>query len=189
MDGGIALEWMPEPPTSRASGPPTAIASKPLTPNGPTPPQGYYHGLLPTGLPPPKPSAQFQSSDAFQREMARAPQSAGAPKWEQMLKQLATSIGPTAMSPVTPPPPQAPQARYPLTGPRSSLSYELPKTTPSVRSHTPLLTRSREPQRPTPSPISDDGKDVGPTATQKPVLPPLQSTPNQVHGGESWRYS
>ena len=189
LDGRIAPEWMPKPAPLQASGPPAAIAPKHITPNGSAPPQGYYHGPPLPGLPAPRPSAQFQSPDAFQREMARAPQSAEAPKWDLMLKQLATSTGQTAVPTERAPLPQAPQQRYPPQGPRSSLSYELPKSMQSVQNHTPPLLPSREPQRPTPSPISDDGKSVVDTSTHKPVLPPLQSAPHQVHGGETWRYT
>jgi hypothetical protein len=46
----------------------------------------------------------------------------------------------------------------------------------------------REPQRPTPSPISDDGN--GGLVAVPSVLPPLQPQPQAgVHSGETWRYS
>lgn len=189
LDGGIAPEWRPKPPTSCTSGTPTAIAPRPVAANGSTHSQGYYHAPPATGKPVARPSAQFQSPDAFQREMARTSQPAdGAPKWEQMLKQLATSTGPAAVPTTAASSPQAPQPRYPPPGPRSGLSYELPRSMQAVPSHTPPLP-SREPQRPTPSPISDDEKDSVTVPVQAPESAPLEHSPNQVHGGETWRYS
>lgn len=186
LDGGIAPEWKPKPPTSRTNGTPT-IAPKPSAANGSLPAQSYYNAPPPTGTPASRPSAQFQSPDAFQREMARTSQSAdGAPKWEQMLKQLATSTSATAAPTVTAP---SPQARYPPSGPRSGLSYDLPRSMQSIPSQTPPVLPPTEPQRPTPSPISDDEKEPATAATQKPEQKPLEHAPNKVHGGETWRYS
>jgi hypothetical protein len=178
-DGGIAPEWMPKPPMPRASTTSTAIAPRPIAPTRATP-QGYHHGSPSTGLPVPRPSAQFQSPDAFQREMARSTQTPEAPKWEQMLKQLATSTGPTGMPSVTAS--QAPQPRYPPSSSRSGLPCDLPRSMQA--SQTPP---QAQPQRPTPSPISDDGKD-GSVAEQKPAMSSLQPAP-PVHGAETWRYS
>jgi hypothetical protein len=193
LDGGIAPEWMPKQYSSRGSGSgtPTAIAPRPIAPSGGS---GYYGQPMPTtgGLPAPRPSAQFQSPDAFQRDMRRTSQTAEAPKWEQMLKQLATSTGPTGMPSLTARSPQHPQPRYPPSGPRSSLSYDLPRSMQGMQTPTPQREPHREPQRPTPSPISDDGKDglVVVPREQKPVLPPLQPQPQAgVHGAETWRYS
>ncbi|KAI4958509.1 hypothetical protein J4E86_004111 [Alternaria arbusti] len=190
LDGGIAPEWMPKQPTPRTSGTPTSIAPRPIASHGAAPSPGYYGPPPPTGLPAPRPSAQFQSQDAFQREMARTTQTPEAPKWEQMLKQLATSTGPTGTPSMTAHSPQAPQPRYPPSGPRSSLSYDLPRSMQASQIQTPPGPPPREPQRPTPSPISDDGKGglVAVPRDQKPVLPPLQPTTN-VHGVETWRYS
>ncbi|KAI4631188.1 hypothetical protein J4E83_002717 [Alternaria metachromatica] len=190
LDGGIAPEWMPKQATPRTSGTPTSIAPRPIASHGAAPSPGYYGPPPPTGLPAPRPSAQFQSSDAFQREMARTTQTPEAPKWEQMLKQLATSTGPTGTPSMTAHSPQAPQPRYPPSGPRSSLSYDLPRSMQASQIQTPPGPPPREPQRPTPSPISDDGKGglVAVPRDQKPVLPPLQPTTN-VHGAETWRYS
>ncbi|KAI4649422.1 hypothetical protein J4E93_003740 [Alternaria ventricosa] len=190
LDGGIAPEWMPKQATPRTSGTPTSIAPRPIASHGAAPSPGYYGPPPPTGLPAPRPSAQFQSSDAFQREMARTTQTPEAPKWEQMLKQLATSTGPTGTPSMTAHSPQAPQPRYPPSGPRSSLSYDLPRSMQASQIQTPPGPPPREPQRPTPSPISDDGKGglVAVSRDQKPVLPPLQPTTN-VHGAETWRYS
>jgi hypothetical protein len=86
--------------------------------------------------------------------------------------------------------PQAPQPRYPPSGPRSSTSYDIPRSMQASPNQTPPLPPSREPQRPTPSPISDDGKSglVAVPKEQKPVLPPLEPASN-VHGAETWRYS
>lgn len=183
LDGGIAPEWMPRPTGSQSNGAPSATASKPMATHGSAPPQGYYHGTPQAAPPAPRPSAQFQSPDAFQREMARAPQSAEAPKWEQMLKQLATSATPAAQPSV--PATQTPLARYPPSGPRSTLTYELPR---SMQSHTPPRLPSKEPPRPTPSPISDDGKGEAEKKEVKPCVSVLQPAA-PVHGGETWRYS
>ncbi|EMD59211.1 hypothetical protein COCSADRAFT_101574 [Bipolaris sorokiniana ND90Pr] len=192
LDHGIAPEWMPKPPMSRASGTPTTIAPKPAASTGSTPPQGYY-GPPPTGSSVPKPSAQFQSSDAFQREMARTTQTTEAPKWEQMLKQLATATGSLSEPSVTAPSPQEPQSRYPPSGPRSSLSQDLPASKEESESKK-LSPTQQEPLRPTPSPISDDGKADGKADNaaspdqEKPAPEPSQPD-SKVHGAETWHYS
>jgi hypothetical protein len=103
-----------------------------------------------------------------------------------MLKQLATSTGPVTTPSVatSSQPPQYP----PL--PRSSTSYGMPNAPGPFQKHTPPLPPSAEPQRPIPSPISDDGK--GGVVATKPVLPPpsaMQPAPGQVHSGETWRFS
>jgi hypothetical protein len=143
--GGFTEAWMPKLPNSN-SNTPTSIASRPseLTSHQP-----HYQGQHPPpSVPAPKPTAQFQSSDAFQRDMARTGHPAdGTPKWEHMLKRLASSAGSTPQ-PVS------------------------------------------EPQRPTPSPISDDGAGSI-DATSAPVeaaLPQLPAAP-PLHGAETWRYS
>lgn len=190
--GGFTEQWMPKLPNSK-TGPRTAIAPRP---SGPSTSQPFYHGQqAPPTLPPPRPTAQFQSSDAFQRDMARTSQPPdGAPKWEQMLKQLATSTGQTALPTATAGSagsPQSPQPRYPPPPTRPSLQYDIPRSMQvGAPSHTPPLPPPQEPQRPTPSPISDDGKGVvGASSAQgKPALPSLQS-PAQVHGAETWRYT
>ncbi|KAH9878696.1 hypothetical protein IAQ61_001969 [Plenodomus lingam] len=191
LDGGIASEWMPKQIQVPAPNTPgVGIGIKPPGGGGTTmaTQQGYYHphhgppqttssmasvGVstgASSGPPAPRPAPQFQSPDAFQREMARSTQPAEAPKWEQMLKQLATSAGPgpglvPTASPSDPSssssPSSAPQPKYPPSGPRSGLTYELPRSlshaSVSVGTPTPETT-PREMQRPTPSPISDDGK-------------------------------
>lgn len=184
--GGFTESWMPKVPPSSISN-----ANAPSA-GGPTPPQPQYHGQHPPpSLPAPRPTAQFQSSDAFQRDMQRTSQPAeGAPKWEQMLKQLATSTGPTAVPTSTAIPPSAPQPYYPQPPPHSS-PYANPPAMQPAQSRTPPQPLPREPQRPTPSPISDDGKGVdgAPSAQEKPTLPPpLQAAPT-LHGAETWRYS
>lgn len=196
LDGGIVPEWMPKPPGSQPSGPPTVPTPKS---SSAVPSQGFNYGHQTTGPSVSRPSAQFQSPDAFQREMARAPQSTEAPKWEQMLKQLATTAGPSTTTAVTgatassgeTPTAQPSQSRYPPVGPRSSLTYELPKTTTTAPQHVkdgkPPIIATGGLQRPTPSPISDDGKE-GATATTeaKALLPPLEPG---APAGETWRYS
>jgi hypothetical protein len=182
--GGFTEAWMPKIPSSN-----TASATAPRT-GGPTPPHPQYQGQHPpAGLPAPRPTAQFQSSDAFQRDMQRTQSSEGTPKWEQMLKQLATSTGPTAVPTSTAIPPSAPQPYY-AQPPSHSSPYANPPTMQSAQSRTPPQPLPREPQRPTPSPISDDGKgaDGAPSAQTKSSLQSLQAAP-PVHGGETWRYS
>lgn len=176
--GGIAPEWVPKPPQVASSATPT-----PSMRTGSTGSHGYYPSPSPSSIAP-RPAAQFQSPDAFQRGLTQASTSAtGAPKWEQMLKQLATSTGPT----VSPPATASPQ--YPPL-PRSSTSYGMPNAPGPFQKHTPPLPPPAEPQRPIPSPISDDGK--GGVVAAKSVLPPppaTQSQPEQVHSGETWRFS
>lgn len=188
--GGFTESWMP-----KVSNPstPTTIAPRSA---GPTPPQPYYHGPLQPGpsLPAPRPTAQFQSSDAFQRDMARTTQPAEAPKWEQMLKQLATatgsSPGPTALPTPTAGPPQMMHPHYPAPTSRSGAAYDLPRSLQPAPTHTAPLPPPRDLRRPTPSPISDDGKGVVamPTENGGSTLPPLQNVP-QGPGAETWRYS
>ena len=191
LDGGIAPEWMSKSTSSHAGGMSTAITPKPSGANGSTPSPGHFLGPPLTTPPASRPSAQFQSPDAFQREMARTSHAPdGAPKWEQMLKQLATSKGSATTPSASAPPSQAP--RYPPLGPRSSLTYELPKTAPPPQSDKLPLPQPKEPLRPTPSPISDDekGASAGAVSSQEtPAVPALQTKPHQVHGGETWRYS
>ncbi|KAL6154024.1 hypothetical protein ACJBU6_07313 [Exserohilum turcicum] len=188
LDGGIAPEWTPKPPAPRTSGTPTTIAPKPIAPAGSAPPQGYY-GTLPTGSPAPRPSAQFQSSDAFQREMARTTQTAEAPKWEQMLKQLATTGSPKTSS-TTASSPQESKPVHPPSGPQPSLSQDVSRSEQEPEDIKPLLLPSQEVQRPTPSPISDDEKSqvIAAPNELKTETPPSQPGSN-VHGAETWRFS
>ena len=179
--GGIAPEWRQ--PTQSGGG----TTTTPTMRNGSTGSHGYYPSPSPSSIGP-RPAAQFQSPDAFQRGLSQASSTpTGAPKWEQMLKQLATSTGPVA-TPSTTTSPQPPQ--YPPL-PRSSTSYGMPNAPgPFQQKHTSPLPPPAEPQRPIPSPISDDGK--GGVVAAKPVLPPppaMQPAPGQVHSGETWRFS
>ncbi|KAH4290974.1 histone H3-trimethyl-L-lysine(9) demethylase [Parastagonospora nodorum] len=180
--GGFTEAWMPQVPTPST---PDAIAPRPT-------PQPQYEGQQPPpGPPASRPTAQFQSSDAFQRDMQRTSQpSEGAPKWEQMLKQLATSTGPTTTtSTSTAGPTYAPQPYY-AQPPSHSSPYANPPTMQPAQGHPPPQAQPHELQRPIPSPISDDGKGVDgvPSAQKKSALPPLQAAP-PLHGAETWRYS
>jgi hypothetical protein len=194
--GGIAPEWMPRPPVSAEGPSPSAIAPKPPTPSGQIP-QGHYQPHPPLDPSVPRPSAHFQSPDAFQREMARASPSAnGAPKWEQMLKQLATSAGPSDTSTVTPPSAEGLQPSRPPLVSRSSLSYGMPTFPedgqapppphPNDAQHpipSPLSDSSMGPKRPECSPISDDGQ------ASVVAIPSLQPASAQAQGAETWRFS
>ena len=209
-DGGFTPEWMPKltngntstTPSISAPRQPSSSSSQPAQPAQGLGP-GYNGGMAPN-LSIPRPMPQFQSPDAFQREMAMAPvPPSGITKWEHMMKQLAFSTGspsppnlPASDSPAT----QVPQ--FPPSRP-SNLSYEMPKSTtpptqytPPVRSYTPPLPPPSEPQRPIPSPLSDVPKspkrpeyspisDDGKEPASRSTLPPLP----QIHSGETWRYS
>jgi hypothetical protein len=184
--GGFTESWMPKLPKSSTPGAVTPSSG------GTTPSQPQYRGQHPApNVPAPKPTAQFQSSDAFQRDMARTSQPIdGTPKWEQMLKQLATSTGPTNLLTSTAGAPQVPQPHYSSPSSRTSMPHEMPKNTEPAQNHPSPQPQTREPQRPTPSPISDDGKEMvdAPSAHEKPTVSPLQET-HPVHGAETWRYS
>jgi hypothetical protein len=184
--GGFTQAWMPKVPNSST---PTELAP---SSGGPMQSQPLYHGQHASpSIPATKPTAQFQSSDAFQRDMARTSQPIdGTPKWEQMLKQLATSTGPTASHAATAGPSQAPQPYYPSPSSQPSVPYEVPKGMQPAQEHMPPQLPPSEARRPTPSPISDDGKEMAdaPPTQDKPVVPPLQAA-LPVHGGETWRYS
>jgi hypothetical protein len=186
--GGFTEAWMPKLPNSSSSTP-TSITPRP---GEPVEHQPQYQGHPPPpSLPAPKPTAQFQSSDAFQRDMARTGQPVdGTPKWEHMLKRLATSTGSTTMPAGTAGSPQAPQPYHAQPPPRSSMSHELLPNMTTAQTHTTSQLLSREPQRPTPSPISDDGNASvdAPTTDGNPTLPQLQAAP-PLHGAETWRYS
>jgi hypothetical protein len=66
----------------------------------------------------------------------------------------------------------------------------MPKSMQPAPAYTPPQLPPCEPQRPTPSPISDDGKeaDAKPQLQGKPPPAPLQPAPT-LHGGETWRYT
>jgi hypothetical protein len=184
--GGFTESWMS---TLSSSGTTSSIAPRPGVPPQP---HAQYHGSHPPpSVPATKPTAQFQSSDAFQRDMARTSQPAdGTPKWEQMLKQLATSTGPPPSSTATTSPPQAPHPYYTPPSQQSSITYEPKRETQPSQSHMPPQPPLHEPQRPIPSPISDDGKgeDSKPSVQVQPALPPQQAAP-PLHGAETWRYT
>ena len=228
--GGISQEWMSKQPQAPRAPP----AIKPAPPHGmPTSAHHGYHSShnnnhsnnnnnnnnnststssnsnyaspQPAGFAAPRPSVQFQSPDAFQREMARSTQPAEAPKWEQMLKQLATSTGsgPTGMPSATaatavPEASAAPgvQARHPPPEPPSSgLTYESQKSRDVQCADVGALALGTM-QRPTPSPIRDEdaggagggdggvGDDAGTSS-----FPPAQDAETQRPGAETWRYS
>lgn len=173
--GGFTQAWMPNPPASGSAAP---------TPTGPVPPQGHYSGQAPASLPISRPTAQFQSSDAFQRDMARTSQPAdGAPKWEQMLKQLATSTGSAAPATATAAT-QSLQQPTLIAPPNADLAHGVTKDSTEAEGRENPTLPQKELQRPIPSPISDDGNRVaGESSAER------KSALSQVHGGETWRYS
>ncbi|KAH8726079.1 JmjC domain-containing histone demethylation protein 3D [Phaeosphaeriaceae sp. PMI808] len=163
--GGFTESWKPKMPTPGQN---TAITPNP---SGPVPPPSQYSvQKIPPNGPPQRPSAQFQSSDAFQRDMARTSQTAdGVPKWEQMLKHLATSAGSSPPTPTDP-------TKVPHLQP-SSMPKEMPKKEQQPSSH--------DPPRPTPSPISDD-ENIQVKSTSLPANSVASAAPL---GAETWRYS
>ncbi|KAL5118804.1 hypothetical protein ACEQ8H_003307 [Pleosporales sp. CAS-2024a] len=182
--GGFTEAWMPKVPTAST---PAAVVPRP----GPQPP---YQGQHPTSsLPVSKPTAQFQSSDAFQRDVQRTSQPSDGtqtPKWEQMLKQLATSTGPTTSPDSGTDAAQPAQAYYASPSTHKSPYANPPNLQPAPSDKSPQIL-SRGPQRPTPSPISDDGKSVEgalSAESKKMVLPASQDT-LPLHGSETWRYT
>ncbi len=190
LDGGIAPEWKPKAAAPGPSGSSTTITPTSVKPEGTTPSQAYFLGAPPTVPLASRPSAQFQSPDAFQHEIAKTSQSTEGPtKWEKMLKHLATSSGSPATSSGSASSASTP-ARYPPLGPRSSLTQELPKAADVGANEASLPSQLKQAPRPTPSPITDDeASSKAAPAEAKPAVEPLQPTPHQVHGGETWRYS
>lgn len=150
--GGINPEWMPKPPPQQQQQ--QVAATPPMRPGSTASSHGYYHPSTSPHAIAPRPAAQFQSPDAFQRGLTQASSAAAAaaPKWEQMLKQLATSTGApnpsTATTPTYPaalaPPPlglpqqqqQQQQPQYPPL-PRASTSYGMPNASDPFKLHAP----------------------------------------------------
>ncbi|KAF2744315.1 hypothetical protein M011DRAFT_460883 [Sporormia fimetaria CBS 119925] len=113
-NGGITPEWRDRMPGN--VGPPRY--SQPIAPRPPSTtnqhpphPQGNpapYQGLPP--LPPfnHRPTPQFQSADAFQRDMARSTPQPTPTKWDSMMRQLQSSASPApspAVASMVPPNP------------------------------------------------------------------------------------
>ncbi|KAF2471368.1 uncharacterized protein BDR25DRAFT_223812 [Lindgomyces ingoldianus] len=200
-DGGFTPEWTPKP----VNGNTNTATSGPQSSHRPT--QGLrlsFSSEIPS-LPTPRPMPQFQTPDAFQRDVARAPpQSIGLTKWEQMVKQLAStgsqtpstttiSASPLLQAPQLPRPPNMPHelstGNTPM--PKQSSLAAAPtiesKSAPPMPSEpqrpipSPLSDATNSPKRPEYSPISDDG--TGPVP--RPALPSLP----QIHSAETWRYS
>ncbi|ORY17991.1 hypothetical protein BCR34DRAFT_378608 [Clohesyomyces aquaticus] len=197
-DGGYTAEWMPK----HLNGNSSQASSRPQSSHGSAQGLGLSFGNGIAPLPAPRPMPQFQTADAFQRDVARAPQQPmGISKWEQMVKQL-SSTGPQAPSgttkkpanPILPRPPNMPQEpprggrlMSPLAAPPPKESKPKPAPLPFPLEPqrpipSPLSEASKSPKRPEYSPISDDG-GTGPAP--RPTLPPL----GQIHSGETWRYS
>ncbi|KAF2118907.1 hypothetical protein BDV96DRAFT_487608 [Lophiotrema nucula] len=201
-NGGFTPEWQPTKVSGSTSA--NARASKPSSTNGPAQSFGASYNGAPPSLPPPRPSYQFQTPDAFQREVNKIPvgPTQGYLKWEQMMKTLSSSTSHTNNLP----PATAPSTTFiPFSKPPSHAREASEAATPPVQSHTPPLPPPSEPQRPIPSPLSDAPGPNAPTTskspkgpvyspisdngkgpvTDRPTLPPL----TQVHTGETWRYS
>jgi hypothetical protein len=196
--GGFTPEWRPQVGNTSISGPNLTATRAPTTSRSAQPIQGLglsYHGgpPAPPSLSNTRPMPQFQSQDAFQRDLSRAPAppASGMANWEHRFKQLGAS-GPPSLAAS----PQIPASRP------SNLSCETNNGATPVRSHTPtflppselqrpipspLSEASRSPKRPEYSPISDDGKGPG---SSRPVLPPLEPLHSgELPSGETWRYT
>jgi hypothetical protein len=200
-NGGFTPEWMPKPANGSTST--QSIAPRP-TSHGPMYGYGSQFNEGPPNLPPPRVMPQFQSPDAFQRDMAKAPTHLSTmPKWDSMMKQLASSTaGPPQPSAVASAnsalrtPPQLPSFQH--------LPQEMPKNTtppspPAAQNHapntplgdsqrpipSPISDTAKSPRRPEYSPISDNGKGV---AESRPTLPPFGEV-GQLHSGATWEYS
>ncbi|CAI6329844.1 unnamed protein product [Periconia digitata] len=176
--GGFTSEWAPK-PTPGGSAPPHPFGAQPSPRNG----RLSFTGDLPTSPPVARPTPQFQSADAFQRDLAQAQRHpSGTPKWDQMFQQLNTN-NKNLHSPSLP---RSPAYMQPLAPrlPSASRSSAAPVLAPAPQlSHTPSLPPPNEPQRPIPSPLSDAAKS--PTAGTENVVPEKPA----VHSGETWRYT
>jgi hypothetical protein len=161
-----------------ANGAPTNPVIIPRLPPTPTrsseaPGLNYSGGVAPN-LPPPRPTLQFQSADAFQRDMAKTPASySGTPRWESMMRQISSHSGTPIASPI---PRNLPPIDPQLSRPIPPKSYTPPGPYPSDLR--PIhMERPKSPKRPEYSPISD---------TEKGTAQPQQP---QIHAGETWKYS
>lgn len=172
-NGGFTPEWMPKP---------TAAVGSNAHPPRPPPP----YGGPTTNLPSSRPLPQFQSADAFQRDIAKTPGIPNdVPRWESMMKQLASSTGnsshaTTPTQSIRPSPvPVLQPSNFPHTPPIQSNTPPMPQPAePQRPTKSPIRDESRSPKRPEYSPISDDGKEP---SLIRPIIPPL-------HSGETWRF-
>ncbi|KAF2180212.1 hypothetical protein K469DRAFT_693369 [Zopfia rhizophila CBS 207.26] len=189
-DGGFTPEWMPKPANSQA---PIATSRPPSSSQRPAQGLGLsFNGSIAPNLLAPRPMPHFQTADAFQRDVARAPSfPTGMSIFEQKMKQLASTTHSPSQNNV------AASANGVLNGPQlpsrqPSQPQEAPKSTTPVQGH-PLAPMTSEPQRPIPSPLSDASKSpkrpeyspISDDGKGRPTLPPLP----QITSGETWRYS
>jgi hypothetical protein len=184
-DGTFAPEWAPVRPVVNH------VPVPRLPPSMSQPPQhnglGFnFSGGMPQGLPVPRPAPQFQSVDAFQRDIAKAPrQNSGTPKWDKMFAQLNTNprTSPTPILPAH----TSPSYRHPIAPRPPTSPYGTFKVASPLNHTPPLQPGASEPQRPIPSPLSDvpmSPKRVAyvPGDGKRPSLP-------SIHPGETWRYT
>jgi hypothetical protein len=211
-NGGFTPEWAPRIP-SAADGPPNAMPL--MRPGQSSPGLGTsLGGTMPSSLPMPRPTAQFQSPDAFRQDLNKAPRPiSGAPKWETMLKHLGNTPGQPPVAGMTmshsplpalapapvsrpasaaPPPALAPS---PISPRPPSVSQQPLKTAasltidPALQSHTPPVP---PPNAVAPPILTPPGEK--PNTPQRPEYSPISdngetkpATP--VHAGETWRYT
>ena len=203
--GGIAPEWMPKPPQQPPQQQQQQAAGATPMRAGSTGPHGFYHASPSPHTIAPRPAAQFQSPDAFQRGLTQASSAAAAaaPKWEQMLKQLATSTGAPGSSTVATPtcpatttlgqsavaaagtPQQQQQqtqqqTQYPPL-PRASTSYGMPNAPGPFKMHAPPSSSSGSFHLPPPPPpppppqqqVQQQQQQLKPNEPARPIPSPI----------------
>ncbi|KAJ4347993.1 uncharacterized protein N0V89_009365 [Didymosphaeria variabile] len=188
-NGGFTPEWAPK-VSSASSGPLNMMP--PMRPGQPSPGLGLnFGGAMSPSLPMPRPTAQFQSPDAFRQDLNKAPRPlSGAPKWETMLKHLGTTTGQPAPSnsttshsplpalapaPVSRPVPGGtPLAPTPMAPQTPSTSQQPTKSAsplaidPALQSHTLPLPPPSAVSHPTPTPLGEK-----PNTPQRPDYSPI----------------
>ncbi|KAF2016556.1 hypothetical protein BU24DRAFT_422916 [Aaosphaeria arxii CBS 175.79] len=183
-NGGFTPQWMPRPQSTNA---PVADSSK-----------GSIPGGAPAGPSTTRPPAQFQSADAFQRDMANAPATTNRyPRWEEMMKQLATSKVPTSQPASTPVATSALStqpslAPAPIISSSSAKAKQNPDQPPpgqgpsnqtqslGVESHTPPKSPAAEPDKATPAEggeqkiaLGEAAQPAAPGSPNRPVYSPI----------------
>ena len=196
--GGINPEWMPKPPPPQQQQQQQVAGAPPMRPGSTASAHGYYHPSPPPHAIAPRPAAQFQSPDAFQRGLTQASSAAAAaaPKWEQMLKQLATSTGAPNANPstaTTPAPPQhqqlqpqpQPQPQCPPL-PRASASYGMGPFKPNAPSRPSANITLGPPLPPTQHPQHPQLRErLKPDEPARPIPSPISDDGKAGGGGKA----
>lgn len=189
-DGNFNRDWPPKPTILPANADPSRAPSA-IDKSSQGLGLGYQKGSS-LSLPPLRPTPQFQSADAFQRDMAKAPAAYSAmPKWESMMRQLKSSTGSPSPShapiPPTPPPhasalPPPHQSSAPHIRPETHTPSVPPPAQPLNPVPSALVKSNESPKRPEYSPISD----VEHGTASRPSVSPL---PPPAHSGETVKRS